>query len=58
MNSPFWDLPSVQPLNAPSGKLFYIDYVYSDILKERREKIKKIRERMNATITNINKTSS
>ena len=42
------DLVRVQPMNQPSGKLFYIDgeeYERQRLLEERRIKIKNIREK-------------
>lgn len=42
------DLVRVQPMNQPSGKLFYIDgeeYERQRLLEERRIKIKKILEK-------------
>jgi hypothetical protein len=37
------DLVSVQPMAAPTGKLFYMDYSYGELLTtdERREKLRK-----------------
>lgn len=44
----FWgpDIISVQPLSKPTMKLLYLDYVYVDKLKERRQKIEKLYERI------------
>ena len=35
-------LISVSPLSKPIGKLFYLDYIYTDIQKIRNEKIESI----------------
>ena len=35
-------LVSVQPLSAPTGQLLYVDFKYSDIKKERRDKLEQI----------------
>jgi hypothetical protein len=39
------ELVSVQPLNKPAG-LVFLDYIYVDKLKERRQKIEKLYERI------------
>lgn len=36
------DLIEVKPLDKPNGTLYYMDYTYKDLLKERKEKIDKI----------------
>jgi len=41
-----WDLVEVKPLGPPLGLIFYTEFTYRDILKERKEKIGKILERM------------
>lgn len=41
-----WDEVDIKPLGPPLEKLFYMDFKYRDILKERREKIEKIKERL------------
>lgn len=51
------DLVSVQPMKGPKIDLKYLDFVYIDMLKERRLKIEKIYERIklkeNGNIGNI-----
>lgn len=39
------ELVSVQPMNKPSG-LVFLDYIYINKLKERRQKIEKLYERI------------
>jgi len=39
------DLVEVKPINKPFGTLYYVDFTYRDLLKERKEKIEKIREK-------------
>lgn len=36
------DLVTVKPLPKPLGNLYYMDFTYKDLLKERKEKIDKI----------------
>jgi len=42
------DLPNPKPLTSlpPSGMLFYIDFKYTDKLKERRLKLEKIKSKI------------
>ena len=40
------DLLQVQPLSKPTGQLFYMDFTYRDIIKERKEKIGKLLDNM------------
>jgi hypothetical protein len=39
------DLIEVKPLDKPNSTLYYMDFTYTDLLKERKEKIDKIIER-------------
>lgn len=39
------DLIEVKPLDKPNSTLYYMDFTYKDLLKERKEKINKIIER-------------
>ena len=46
-------LVSVQPMSAPTGLLFHLDYKYKGLREERVEKLKKIEELSGSTQNNI-----
>ena len=43
---------TVQPLSPPTGKLYYMDFKYEDILEKRRLKLDKIINKLNEYLDN------